>query len=655
MPYGLTWDDAPLDLSDLYQAERPAGQHGFMRVTDGELAFEDGTPGRFWGTNFNGGPCFGSHEQSLMVARRLAKFGVNLVRLHQMDPDWATPNIFQFNRAVAKEDTRTLDPTSMERLDFLIKCLKAEGIYIYLDLITYRKFRLADGVENAPAIREAGKPYVYFDPRMIELQKEFNAAVWSHENPHTGLAYKDDPAIILTCITNECDFFTQPPVTEPYRSRLEVRFREWAGARSIDVPDGQQDFTAPTAGMAEFFGAIQAAYYADMAAHLREIGVRVPIAGTNWRRSLMIVEAHRDTDFEDTHWYWDLGRWEQPPSPMVKQKRTPFVQGVFARAPGKPLFVSEWGHLWPQEWRAESPLAYAAVGSFQGWAGLAHEGYRYANHGPVDRIGGGASTLNGIVDRNQLDAFNDPAVFGLFYHAALMFRRGDVRRAAEKVVVGVGAENEAWRLMTIDARKCGPDDVPELTLTPETHETAMAIPGEGAAPAAPASESSETTVRSDTGELGRDWAQGVGWIDTPSTKAVYGFVGEGDPIELDGLKVTAQTDFATIAISSLTSTPIRDSTCLLLTAVGRCDNTGTKLSEDRSRLLDLGHAPVIVEVIEAQLRLQPTREDLKVWVIGEHGQAVRALDVAHEDGWMTFDIGVQPALTTSSIFYLLRV
>ena len=35
----------------------------------------------------------------------------------------------------------TLDPESMERLDYLIYCLKREGIYVYLDMLTSRKFR----------------------------------------------------------------------------------------------------------------------------------------------------------------------------------------------------------------------------------------------------------------------------------------------------------------------------------------------------------------------------------------------------------------------------------------------------------------------------------------------------------------------------------
>lgn len=78
-PFGLLWDDAPIDLSFLYAGERPAGRHGFLRVAGDVFEFEDGTPGRFWGTCFNSGANFPRHAESERLAERLEKFGVNLV------------------------------------------------------------------------------------------------------------------------------------------------------------------------------------------------------------------------------------------------------------------------------------------------------------------------------------------------------------------------------------------------------------------------------------------------------------------------------------------------------------------------------------------------------------------------------------------------
>jgi len=53
IPYTLPWDDMPVDLSFIYKSEKPAGKHGFLQVKGEKFIFEDGTEGRFWGTNFN--------------------------------------------------------------------------------------------------------------------------------------------------------------------------------------------------------------------------------------------------------------------------------------------------------------------------------------------------------------------------------------------------------------------------------------------------------------------------------------------------------------------------------------------------------------------------------------------------------------------------
>ena len=47
----LDWQTSPIDLSFLNAPEKPAGKRGFLKAAQDKLLFEDGTPGRFWGTN----------------------------------------------------------------------------------------------------------------------------------------------------------------------------------------------------------------------------------------------------------------------------------------------------------------------------------------------------------------------------------------------------------------------------------------------------------------------------------------------------------------------------------------------------------------------------------------------------------------------------
>jgi hypothetical protein len=659
VPFTLAWDDqVPIDISFVFERERPAGKHGFLSVQGNRLVFEDGSEGRFWGTCFNSGANFPSRAYSEMVARRLAKFGVNMMRTHQMDAEWATPNIFQFNRARPKDNTRTFDPESIDRLDYLIYCLKQEGVYIYLDLLTYRQFRPGDEVEAVDQLPQAAKPYTYFDPRLIELQKEFNRDLWTHTNPYTRLAYKDDPAIALTELKNESEMFTAPPILEPYRSRLEAMYRAWAEQRGLRVEEGPVDFAHPSDPAAHFMVQVMADYHRDMIAYLRSIGVKVPINGTNWTHRLGCVAANLGVDFLDAHVYWNFPYWEDQKGsqtvPMVSQPNNALSMLSMFRILDKPFFVSEWDHAWPDEWRAESPLAYAAVGALQGWSGFAIHTYRYSTWSPVDRLGGGASTINSITYRNHFDSFNDPAKFGLFYHAALLFRRGDVHPAEQSVAIRIPDDMPSWPL-----KRRG--EIPALAALPEKRRVGMLLPGQTAQadqvvpPDQPAVDLDAGEVLSDTGELYRSWTKRIGWIDTPRTKAAYGFLGQAGRLELRGFALEVQTDFATIALSSLTDDPIEESGSLLLTAVGRCDNTGARYDEAHTRQFDPGHAPVLIEPIEAQLQIKTSRPNLKVWVISEHAEAVSSLPTEYVDGRLRFQIGAQPAWNCSTMYYLIRI
>jgi len=656
VPFKLAWDDAPVDISFVFEQEIPAGKHGFLTVDGNRLAFKDGTEARFWGTCFNSGANFPTHEYSEMVAKRLAMFGVNMMRTHQMDAEWATPNIFEFNRARPKGDTRSFDPESMDRLDYLIYSLKQQGIYIYLDLLTYRKFRPGDGVDAVDALNDAAKPYTYFDSKLIELQKEFARDLWTHINPYTGLAYKDDPAIALTELKNESDLFTHPVILEPYRSRLEAQYRAWAEEKRLKVKEEKVDFACPNDQVAHFLCQVMADYYREMIVYLRGIGVKIPVNGTNWSRCLGVLASNLVTDFTDSHCYWNFPKWEHPEGTdicsMVGQVDNNLAVLSFMRTLERPFFVSEWDHAWPAPYRSESPLAYAAAAAFQGWSGLTIHTYRYGTHNPVDCLG--ATTINGVTYRMHFDAFNDPAKFGLFYHAALLFRRGDVRPAEKSVAIQIPEDMPLWLLK-------GPKDIPALVLLCEKHQVGMALPGEpcGASMVVPPDKSfvgQETgEVLSDTGELWRSWSKRIGWIDTPRTKVAYGFLGEEAKVSLKGLDLEVKTDFATIAISSLTGEPICESDALLLTAVGRCDNSAARYDEKGTRLLDMGHAPVLIEPIEAVIRLETSRPNLKIWVIADNKEAVTPLPTAYEDGVLEFEIGSQPSYNRSSMYYLIRV
>ncbi len=666
IPYPFYWDDVPVDLSFVFENEKPAGKHGFLTVKGKDFVFEDGAEARFWGTNFNSGLNFPPAEFSEKIAKRLAKIGVNMVRLHQMDAEWATPNIFQFTKGQRKGNTLSFDPESMKRLDYLLYCLKQEGIYIYMDLMTYRKFKSGDGIENAKDLTFGAKPYGNYSRALIELQKKFNADLWLHVNPHTGLAYKDDPSIVLTEITNESDMFRNKLVAsaggdqktivdmfavEPYRSELRQRYRDWCEENARSFPDGEISFSDRTPDMTEFLIQVQEEYYLEMMDHLREIGVKIPITGTNWLVNAANRKTQLVTDFCDSHVYWYGWSWRDycrkfDNRPMVSEPNTVLHRLSFCRSMDRPFFVSEWDDPWPNEWRAESTLLMAAAGLLQDWAGFAIHTYCYSASTRIDVTGKEVSSaaIGGVAYREGVfNTWNDPAKFGLFYHAALMYRRRDVQPANNSVEI------------KIDDMESG-GKVPALSLISEQRRVGVLFDGQKAtadevvAPDTELVDESAGEVRSDTGELYRNWNKRFGWIDTPRTKAVYGFVGEAGKLSLKGLELEAKTDFATVAISSLTDEPITDSDNMLLTAVGRSENTDMRFNEDHTELLDIGKPPILIEAIEAEIRIRTDVEGLKVWAVNAEGFFAGEIPATHEDGVLRFTIGD----TTPSMYYLIQ-
>ena len=641
----------PIDLSFIYEKEKPAGKHGFLKVAGDRFVFEDGTVAKFWGTNFNSAQNFPSHEHSVKVAKRLAKIGINIVRFHQLDAEWSTPNIFQFTKGENKANTMNFDPESIDRLDYLINCLKQEGIYIYMDLLTYRRFKSGDGVEAAGQLGDAAKPYSTYNRRLIELQKKFNYDLWTHINPYTGLAYKDDPAIVLVEVTNENDLFTQKVTLEPYRTELEERYRKWAGGKRIKVNKEKIDFTKADKTILEFFTDVNKEYYREMIRHMRETGVKIPIAGTNWSRGGEHLSSQVVADFTDSHAYWYGWSWNMNDKAFQNDQMTGSIDNMlpslaFNRVAGKPFFVSEWDNPWPNEWRAESSLLLAAAGSLQGWGGFAIHTYRYSRDENVNMIGKPITSdaIGGVYYRGGVfDTFNDPAKFGLFYHAALITRRGDIKPAEKTISV------------KIDDLSTSPE-IKALQLTTEQNRIEMVLP-EGTAkrdmtvnPDNEVVNTDRGEVLSDTKELYRNLKKNFGWIDTPNTKAVYGLLGKEGLMSLTNLKIKVKTDFATVAISSLTTEPIKSSANLLLTAVGRADNTNSKYNEDHTKQLEVGEGPVQVEIIEAIIEIETDKRNLRVMAINPQGFITGYIPSKYQDGIFRFEIGKE----YQSMYYLIQ-
>jgi len=191
----FSWLNRPLTAADrLFVREGH-----FTRVGDDLTPFTaDDERLRLFGVNLCFAANFPAETDAVRLARRLGRMGVNLVRLHHMDsqPD-SNPN--NAGSLLTTEAYPTLNPVAVTRLRAFLDALKAEGIYINLNLHVGYVFRPAlDGLPPHPAFPQHSKPLHVFYPRMVNLQAEYARRVLE------ALRLREDPVLAMVEINNEC-------------------------------------------------------------------------------------------------------------------------------------------------------------------------------------------------------------------------------------------------------------------------------------------------------------------------------------------------------------------------------------------------------------------------------------------------------------------
>lgn len=567
----LDWKRSPVDLSFLNAADKPAGGRGFVKARNDRLVFEDDTQARFWGTNLTAYTLFTTPKESVpQAARRLSELGFNLVRLHHHDSPWVNPNIFGTNAA----DTRTLDQAALDRLDWWIKCLKDEGIYVWLDLHVMRELKRPDGIYAFDEIaknRNAAdlKGYNYVNRDIQSAMKAFNADYLDRLNAYTGVRYADEPAIAALLITNENDVTHHfgnallPDKNVPRHNAIYMtEAKGFARQHDLSVDKTWRSWEHGPSKL--FLNNLEQRFNVDMIAHLRSLGVQVPIATTNtWGGNpLSSLPALTTGDLIDVHAYGGSGELDK--NPLVTSNLMHWMAA--GQVVGLPMSVTEWNaEPFPTPDRHALPLYVAGSASHQGWDALMQ--YAYAQ-----------VPLNGPGAPSNWHAYNDPALIATLPAAALLYRQGHVREATTTYVYQPGKDqlfNQATSAANSVALRTAAERGKLLIAMPKTEELpwleSSPIP-RGAKlirdPNLALIDKRAVASISDNGELRRNWDKGVFSIDTPRSQAAMGWIG-GERIVLPNVEINVTTRNATVAVQSLDGRPIGKSGDILISLGAR--------------------------------------------------------------------------------------
>ena len=602
----LDWKTSPVDLSFLNATEKPAGKHGFLKVVKDKLVFEDGSTTPFWGTNITAYTLFGTLRENVQQqARRISELGFNLVRLHHHDSPWVDPNIFGAQKF---PNTQNLSSAMLEKLDWWIKCLKDEGVYVWLDLHVQRNLKPGDEIDGFEEIAK-GKPsadlkgFNYVNRRIADSMKQFNEAYVNRINLYTNTRYKDEPAIAAMLITNENDVTNHygnallPDKGVPKHNALYMTQAD-AFAAKHGLPKDKVWRSWEHGPSKLFLNDLEHRFNVEMIEYLRAQGVKVPIITTStWGMNpLSSLPALTAGDTIDVHSYGRIGELEK--NPIYAPSLVHWIAA--AQVAGKPLSVTEWNvESFPVPDRHTIPLYVAASAALQGWDALMQ--YAYAQ-----------VPLNSPGHPSNWHAFNDPALVATLPAAALLYRRGDVQEASTIYAFAPTKQqlfNQSISPQNAVALRTAAEKGKLVIALPRTRELPWleesAIPVGATVITDPkqslvSSDAAEAV--SDTGELRRDWNQGTYTINTPRTQVAMGWIG-GKKISLADVDITAITRNATVAVQSLDGNPISKSGAILI-------SLGARSVPKSASQLPFYSEPVEVQLsIRAPKRLKLYKED----------------------------------------------
>ena len=213
-----------LDYSWLNDA--PAGTHGHVIQDGDDLKFEDGTPVKFFGVVLGFGAATPEKEVAQAYANELASSGINFARIHAID--------CTYNGILTYSDTEktTFHEENLDKMDYLIYCLKQKGIYVHLDTNAGRVLTAADGFtpeEVAAGSSGALRATRFFYDKVIKVEQDFIVNLLSHTNPYTGMTYATDPVIAVIQYANESSitWYDTANVNNVFTDDLNKQYNAW--------------------------------------------------------------------------------------------------------------------------------------------------------------------------------------------------------------------------------------------------------------------------------------------------------------------------------------------------------------------------------------------------------------------------------------------
>jgi hypothetical protein len=588
-----------------FAAAEPIGADAERLAASGGHFYRGDKRVRLWGVNLSFGANFPKHEDAPYVAARLAAAGVNTVRCHHMDTARWPRGIWN------AEDGKTISAEALDRLDFFIDQLARRGIFVNINLHVGRAHSEYLGLPKTN--RQYDKVCNIFTPALVDAQKQYARELLTHVNRYRKVRYADDPAVAIVEITNENSFFMWDgdkalrALQPHYANILHSKYNTWLRARyGTDANDialfSDSETPARTLDRMIFLAETEKAYFDDMRNFVRnELGCKALVTGTIVFGPLGLY-AQSDMDFIDTHSYWqhprfpgrpwDSNNWvvEQKAMTDYPQEATLFRLAA-ERLFDKPFTLSEYNHPAPLDSQAECVPMIASFAAAQDWDGVWLYSYSH-----------GTDSWDREVMSGYFDVDTNPGKWGFMRAGAAIFRQQAVEPLENCLIVSLGGSGQSLSYLVEMQRKHDGNIFAALAATCGTSRKDML---ENRVIPTLAGKAGRGVRISPSGTLGWTVEDGKGLFCASGRGAeVYvGHAGRFKPATQGKIAIIAPS-FLSLTVTALDDRVLEKSQKVLITACGRCENTGMKFSQDRRTVgTNWGGPPVQIETVEGALRL----------------------------------------------------
>ncbi len=638
-------DKALLDLRN--RNHKLCGEKGRAILKDGDIAWAESPEERvrFWGQVIGRSQITASDQSHRQYLRRMAKLGVNMVRLHGA-----------FHGGV-EGDPLAISEEYLDRFDHFVATCRENGVYFMVN--TWYDHWIKN---NLIGEKGQGHPngWQFIHPEGRALWKRWATRLFDRVNPYTGMRNSEDPTIAIIQLSNEDNYFFHN--FQPYRSipvstmqYMEKRFAEWLRGKygslekAYEAWSGQKhkrdNLQEGHMGLLRIHSLVgagqrgrdQAAFQVydyravtdEFIEHLRNIGYDGLVNNGNWLSAdPRILEpldklANMNGEVMSRHGvnlrsvtqlevFYAIGKGDKykSVSSLYEPWRYPVMEVHYN---DRAHMVCEPKASDPNRYRAEWPPIIACWGALQGMDAQMH----FA--GSINWLSSTSSKLWGI------DA---PVFMGQSPACSLIYREGYIRQAP--VVI----EEKLYRQSLLDLKgagfatistlnadeiqpgdielvKLGSDDKrglnPLALMVGSMHREIVDDPAKAGLRVDRRVEqcidAENKVLRSVTGELELNWGKGLLRILAPKAQGAVGFLAKAGTVDLPDLAVDCQNEYASVLCVSLDGKDLSKSEKILLTVVTEEHDYGyrtkpAKLKPRRGpavegvQISELGSAPI---------------------------------------------------------------